>query len=75
MKPPIKTGCTSRGFFVDPPDPNASQSSFATYLGSGWTTGTILRRRRYRLCLARRLWVMGGISIVFEHLRDDGTSD
>ena len=25
--------------------------------------------------LAWRLWVMGGISIVFEHLRDDGTSD
>ena len=30
---------------------------------------------RNGLCLARRLWVMGGISIVFEHLRDDGTSD
>jgi hypothetical protein len=30
---------------------------------------------RNGLCLARRLWVMGGIRIEFEHRRDDGTSD
>ena len=30
---------------------------------------------RIVLSLTRRLWIMGRIGIVFEHLRDDGTSD
>jgi hypothetical protein len=29
----------------------------------------------FNLCLARRLWVVGRLGIVSEHLRDDGTSD
>ena len=36
-------------------------------VGLGWVD--------FGLCLAWRLWVMGGISIVFEHLREDGTPD
>jgi hypothetical protein len=30
---------------------------------------------RIVLFLTRRLWIMGRIGIVFEHLSDDGTSD
>jgi hypothetical protein len=47
MKPPIKTGGTSRASSLTPPDPNAFQSSFATYLGAGWTDRHDSRRRRY----------------------------
>jgi hypothetical protein len=34
-----------------------------------------LRPLGFVLSLARRLWVMGRVGILFEHLRDDGTSD